>query len=179
MDENGLVQARALNAETIPVIALTTLMLRDLARGETSVVVVIDTMSHRPLGLVNRAERWHFRHWTSPSLRIEYTPTSCFETFPFPHPTDAQRTAVADAAKALNGWRHAWLNPKDDGLGMTTAEKNKRTLTNLYNQRPAWLDNAHAVLDAAVFEAYGWPTDITDQELLARLLALNLEREPA
>jgi hypothetical protein len=65
---------------------------------------------------------------------------------------------------------------------MTTAEKNKRTLTNLYNQRPAWLENAHAILDAAVFESYGWPespAQFSDQEILGRLLALNLEREPA
>ncbi len=33
----------------------------------------------------------------------------------------------------------------------------KRTLTNLYNERPAWLANAHAKLDAAVAAAYGWP----------------------
>jgi hypothetical protein len=62
------------------------------------------------------------------------------------------------------------------------AEMNKRTLPNLYNQRPAWLDNAHAVLDVAVFASYGWsesPTQLSDQEILGRLLALNLEREPA
>ena len=52
----------------------------------------------------------------------------------------------------------------------------KRTLTNLYNQRPTWLDNAHKKLDAAVFAAYGWPVDLSDDEILARLLALNLER---
>jgi len=52
----------------------------------------------------------------------------------------------------------------------------KRTLTNLYNQRPAWLDLAHQKLDAAVFAAYGWPRTMTDDDLLARLLELNLER---
>ncbi len=52
----------------------------------------------------------------------------------------------------------------------------KRTLTNLYNQRPAWLDIAHRKLDRAVFAAYGWPTEISDDELLERLLRLNLER---
>ena len=52
----------------------------------------------------------------------------------------------------------------------------KRTLTNLYNQRPTWLDLAHKKLDAAVFDAYGWPHDISDEEILERLLALNLER---
>ena len=59
------------------------------------------------------------------------------------------------------------------------AELKKRTLTNLYNQRPAWLDNAHKALDSAVAAAYGW-TDYTpempDDEILRRLLSLNLER---
>ena len=58
-------------------------------------------------------------------------------------------------------------------------ELRKRTLTNLYNQRPTWLDNAHAQLDAAVADAYGWPADLPDAEILERLLALNLERAGA
>jgi hypothetical protein len=52
----------------------------------------------------------------------------------------------------------------------------KRTLTSLYNERPAWLDLAHRRLDEAVFAAYGWPADLTDEQILERLLALNLER---
>jgi hypothetical protein len=52
----------------------------------------------------------------------------------------------------------------------------RRTLTNLYNERPDWLDAAHQQLDDAVFDAYGWPHDLSDEEILARLLALNLER---
>ncbi|WP_287364466.1 hypothetical protein [Thauera sp.] len=59
------------------------------------------------------------------------------------------------------------------------AELKKRTLTNLYNQRPAWLDTAHKALDSAVAAAYGW-TDYTpempDDEILRRLLSLNLQR---
>ena len=51
-----------------------------------------------------------------------------------------------------------------------------RTLTKLYNVRPAWLDLAHRKLDAAVAAAYGWPADLTDDAILERLLALNLER---
>ena len=54
-----------------------------------------------------------------------------------------------------------------------------RTLTNLYNKRPDWLDQAHRRLDAAVLSAYGWPRDLGDDEILARLLALNLERAAA
>jgi len=56
------------------------------------------------------------------------------------------------------------------------AELKKRTLTNLYNARPTWLDNVHKRLDAAVFDAYGWPCDLEDEAILERLLALNLER---
>ena len=49
----------------------------------------------------------------------------------------------------------------------------KRTLTHHYNERPAWLVHAHAALDAAVATAYGWPADLTEQEILARLLERN------
>jgi hypothetical protein len=54
-----------------------------------------------------------------------------------------------------------------------------RTLTNLYNERPTWLANAHASLDAAVLAAYGWPAELADEQILASLLAFNLGREPA
>ncbi len=57
----------------------------------------------------------------------------------------------------------------------------KRTLTNLYNAKPAWLTHAHKTLDEAVAEAYGWGEDwraglLTDDEILARLFRLNQER---
>lgn len=61
------------------------------------------------------------------------------------------------------------------------ADLKKRTLTNLYNARPAWLDLAHQALDKAVAAAYGWAdytTEMPDDEILRRLLALNLERAP-
>jgi type II restriction/modification system DNA methylase subunit YeeA len=108
--------------------------------------------------------------------------------------------AIAAAARELVQLREAWLNPlpspppsnKGDSTGegagalpLSTAVSStggvgggpdKRTLTNLYNARPTWLDNAHRKLDEAVFAAYGWPADLSDADLLARLLALNLER---
>lgn len=59
------------------------------------------------------------------------------------------------------------------------ADVKKRTLTSLYNARPAWLDLAHKELDAAVAEAYGWTDyapEMPDEEILRRLLVLNLER---
>ena len=101
-----------------------------------------------------------------------YLISTCFETFPFPRPTAEQRETIAAAAAELNWLRENWLNP----TGLSGAELRRRTLTNLYNQRPIWLANAHAALDAAVAEAYGWPADLADGEILERLLALNLER---
>lgn len=53
----------------------------------------------------------------------------------------------------------------------------KLTLTNLYNKRPEWLRLAHEKLDRAVLDAYGWPHDISDDEILSRLLEENLKRE--
>ena len=197
---------------------------------------------------------------------FRYTPTTCFETFPFPFPNDlapphpppekteladetgwertietrfltireeqppyhfggapptltpaAHHAAIAAAAKELNDLRERWLNPPEwtvkeilkfpgstngpwkryldsktvdpkTGVGMVryprleardaacAAKLKKRTLTNLYNERPAWLDLAHKKLDAAVAAGYGWPADLSDEQILERLLALNHER---
>ena len=85
-------------------------------------------------------------------------------------------------------WARYVVNPDRNGIGTVryprreprdadcAAKLKKRTLTNLYNERPAWLDLAHKKLDAAVAAAYGWPPDLTDERILEKLLALNLER---
>jgi type II restriction/modification system DNA methylase subunit YeeA len=112
---------------------------------------------------------------------FRYTPTTCFETFPLPWPPgqepkdDLRVQAIAQAARELVEKRDRWLNPE----GATEKELKKRTLTNLYNARPTWLDLAHQKLDRAVLDAYGWPHDLDDEEILERLLALNLERAAA
>ena len=107
--------------------------------------------------------------------RPRYTPTTCFETFPFPRPTDEQREAIAVAARELDRLRDGWLNPP----GLDPAALAVRTLTNLYNERPTWLANAHDDLDRAVLAAYGWPADAGDDAILEQLLELNLSRQPA
>lgn len=136
-----------------------------------------------------------------------YNAESCFETFPFPegltpnipaaeYENDPRAQAIAAAARELNELRENWLNPADLVVRVpevvpgypdrilpkdeaAAAELKKRTLTNLYNQRPAWLANAHRKLDEAVAAAYGWPADLTDEEVLERLFALNQERAAA
>ena len=149
-------------------------------------------------------ELWSLRVGTSLEDRPRYTPTTTFETFPFPWPLDTpdealtseqrgHRDAVGAAARALDEARRRWLNPPEwvreepDVVPSLPrrllpvdedAEKalRKRTLTNLYNSRPAWLANLHARLDAAVFAAYGWPESIDDDAVLERLLELNFAR---
>lgn len=148
---------------------------------------------------------------------FRYTPTTCFESFPFPEASEDQRALIAEAAKRLDELRTNWLNPAEmvhtqtlefpgsvdgpwsryihdpDQRGIGTvrypvlAPRNsatakalaKRTLTNLYNTRPTWLDLAHRELDQAVFAAYGWEASMSDMAILEGLLALNLEREAA
>ncbi len=209
-------------------------------------------------------EAWSLAQGTQVREResgFRYTPTSCFETYPFPFPDDLaepmdnlearldaakfykhitlhdepaaygtansadagpesaedHREAIATAAKELNALRERWLNPPEwtvekilqfpgstggpwqryldpktvdakTGLGTVkyprleprdaecAAKLKDRTLTKLYNERPAWLDLAHKKLDAAVAAAYGWPPDLTEEVILEKLLALNLAR---
>ncbi|MHA7773330.1 class I SAM-dependent DNA methyltransferase [Roseibium sp. M-1] len=146
-------------------------------------------------------ELWSLRMGTSLEDRPRYTPTTTFETFPFPdgltpdlpavrYASDPRAIAIAKAAQKLNVLRENWLNPSDlvrrepevvSGyperilpVNDAAAEKlKKRTLTNLYNDCPTWLEHAHRELDAAVAAAYGWPADLSDDEVLERLFALN------
>jgi type II restriction/modification system DNA methylase subunit YeeA len=117
-------------------------------------------------------ELWALRMGTSLEDRPRYTLKTCFETFPFPEPDEEQRAEISAAAKRLDELRRNWLNPE----GVAEAELKKRTLTNLYDARPTWLQNAHEKLDRAVFAAYEWSSDLSDEEILKNLLALNLER---
>jgi type II restriction/modification system DNA methylase subunit YeeA len=149
-------------------------------------------------------EAWSLRLGTSLEDRPRYTPTTTFETFPFPegltpnipaaaYAADPHAICIAGAAKKLNDLRRNWLNPADlvriepevvpgypDRILPKDADAAKklkaRTLTNLYNQRPQWLADAHEALDRAVAAAYGWPEDISTEEALEKLLALNLAR---
>ena len=130
-----------------------------------------------------------------------YTPSTTFETFPFPaglapsvpaadYEGDPRAAAITEASHRLVDLRDHWLNrpewvewvdepvpgypPRPVPRDEEAAKAlKKRTLTNLYNARPQWLVNAHAALDAAVAAAYGWPADITDDDALRELLDLN------
>lgn len=151
-------------------------------------------------------EAWALRlgTWLGVGNDPRYTPSTTFETFPFPaeltqnrsaefYASNSHAVAIAAAARRLDELRSNWLNPTDlvrevpevSSVFPTrllpiddaaAAVLKTRTLTNLYNERPAWLANAHRDLDAAVAAAYGWHTDISDDDALAALLELNRVR---
>ena len=145
--------------------------------------------------------------WLGKGNDPRYSTTTTFDTFPFPiglapnipatnYASDSRAIAIADAARNLVTLRNRWLNPPEwvewvdePALGYpkqlvprntdaATALK-QRTLTKLYNARPAWLSHVHEALDAAVAQAYGWSIDISEDDALAALFTLNLERSKA
>lgn len=155
-----------LNGGTIP-----DCQIHTIARDDDYFFGVLHSRAH---------EIWSLRMGTFLGVGNDprYTPTTCFETFPLPWPPgeepgdDPRVEAISGAAGRLDELRRNWLDPE----GATDSDLKKRTLTNLYNARPMWLDNAHRNLDQAVFEAYGWPDAISDEDILKELLALNMER---
>jgi type II restriction/modification system DNA methylase subunit YeeA len=127
--------------------------------------------------------------WMGVGNDPSYSSSRTFETFPFPWPPgkepleDPRVQAIAQAARELVEQRERWLKadltPGPPLQGASRSPKRRgeqRTLTNLYNARPTWLDLAHKWLDDAVFAAYGWKSELSDEEILEKLLALNLER---
>jgi type II restriction/modification system DNA methylase subunit YeeA len=151
-------------------------------------------------------EVWSLRRgtWLGVGNDPRYTPTTTFESFPFPDGmsprtgpqaySNPHAGAIGEAARRLVELRERWLNPPEwtERVVEVVADLptrvvprsgyesrvRSRTLTKLYNERPGWLEDAHRDLDAAVARAYGW-SDYTpamsDDELLGRLLRMNLE----
>ncbi len=145
-------------------------------------------------------EAWSLRlgTWLGKGNDPRYTPTTTFETFPFPdglspdipaadYASDPRAVAIAEAARRLVELRNRWLNPPewvewvDEPVpgypkrpvardDAAAKELKAQTLTNLYNARPQWLADVHADLDAAVAAAYGWDAGISSDEALRNLL---------
>lgn len=115
-----------------------------------------------------------------------YSKSRCFDPFPFPDATEMQKEAIRKPAEALDALRKQVLDDHPE-----------LTLTKLYNIREAIragraldedeaairdkglvliLNEHHDAIDSAVAAAYGWPTDLADDDILARLVALNAQR---
>ena len=186
----------------MPVSVLPDQRLMVICREDDATFGVLQSIFH---------DKWSLKNcsWHGAGNDPVYNAGTVFETFPFPegltpnipaaqYDDDPRAQKIAVAAARLNELRQNWLNPPDliervpevvpgypDRLlpkdAAAEAILKKRTLTNLYNQRPAWLDHAHKALDQAVAEAYGWGDDwraglLTDDEILTRLFRLNQER---
>ena len=124
--------------------------------------------------LSTQRERWlHPPEWTETRV-LEFPGTAEGPWARFLDPQTIHRRS------GIGSVRYPRLEPRD---AKCAAKLKERTLTNLYNKRAkgeaAWLALAHERLDAAVAAAYGWPADLSDDEILARLLALNHERSAA
>jgi type II restriction/modification system DNA methylase subunit YeeA len=144
-----------------------------IARQDDYFIGVLESRIHHEWSIASSS-----RHGVGndPTYNIE----SCFDTFPFPWPPGTEPTeaespivrAIADAARSLLHLRNAWLNPP----GASEENLRSRTLTKLYNERPAWIENAHQTLDRAVFAAYGLKYPLSRDEIIRHLLELNRER---
>ncbi|CAK7045875.1 MAG: hypothetical protein DELT_00819 [Desulfovibrio sp.] len=115
-----------------------------------------------------------------------YNNSVCFAPFPFPAATPEQQTRIRDLGEKLDAHRKArqTLYPDLTMTGMYNVLEALRQGRELTAKGKAVhehglvtvLRELHDELDAAVAEAYGWPTDLPDEEILARLVALNAER---
>ena len=172
-------------------------------------LIVITREDDTTLGILHSRfhAAWSLGLGTSLEDRPRYTPTTTFETFPFPedlspnvpaadYAADPRAVAIAEATRRLVQLRDRWLNPPEwvewteepvpnypqrpvvrDAAA--SAQLKRRTLTNLYNSRPKWLLDAHTALDAAVGAAYGWPAAMSVEDAMIELMALNQTRNVA
>lgn len=180
----------------LPTTALADTRVYAVARDDDTTFGILHSRIHEVWSLATCS-------WHGVGNDPTYNAASCFETFPFPTGLTLDTAAadyageplamrIAEASRALVQARDRWLNPVEwtervpevvpgypDRIVATSgheADLKARTLTNLYNARPAWLDNLHADLDTSVAAAYGWEWPLADDEILRRLFELNQAR---
>jgi hypothetical protein len=118
--------------------------------------------------------------------RPRYTKSSCFDPFPFPACAERNKGRIRALAEELDAHRkqqqaahpdltitgmYNVLEKLRSGEALTAKDKviHEQGLVSV-------LKKLHDDLDAAVFDAYGWPQDLSDEQILERLVALNAER---
>jgi hypothetical protein len=123
--------------------------------------------------------------------RPVYVNLTCFDPFPFPDTSDAAlKDRISNAAEKLDALRKEVLNRHSDltltklynvldalrvaeKAGTVLSDKDRDVAT---RGRVSLIGQYHDTIDAAVAEAYGWATDLSDEEILERLVALNKQR---
>lgn len=117
---------------------------------------------------------------------LRYDKTRCFDSFPFPDATNEQQARIRSLAEKLDAHRktrqeqhpsltlgemYGVLEKIQKGERLTADENQISHLGDLPT-----LQKLHSDLDAAVLEAYGWPTNLKTSEIISRLFALNQDR---
>ena len=150
-----------------------------IATDDAAILAVLSSRIHQTWAL---AAGGHLGVGNDPT----WTNTTCFLPFPFPSTTPAVAQRIRQLGESLDSHRKRQQAAHPDltitgmynvleklrrGEALNTAEKviHDRGLVSV-------LKKIHDDLDAAVFDAYGWPHDLTDEQILERLVKLNAER---
>jgi hypothetical protein len=138
------------------------------------------------------SSRWHVVWATSAGAWLgvgndsNYNHAQCFNPFPFPDPTEAQKARLRSLGEQLDAHRKAQqkAHPKLTLTAMYNVLEKLRAGERIEGKDRETYDQGligilrdlHDQIDAAVAEAYGWPADLTEDEILHRLVDLNRER---
>jgi hypothetical protein len=151
-------------------------------------LVVVATSDSYLLGVLSSSIHicWTLKSGGTLEDRPIYTKSRCFDSFPFPSPSDLLKDQIRTAAEELDAFRK-----------QRQKEYPSLTLTQMYNVLEKLRANAeldedderiknnglililkelHDKIDRLVFQAYGWPEALSDEQILERLVALNHER---
>ncbi len=183
--------------------------LRNAQRGLSRFIATVETSKHRmfsfldgdflpdqKLRLIASAEAWIFAVLSSRTHllwalssggtledRPVYNHSVCFDTFPFPDATEAQKARLREQLDAHRKARQA-AHPKLTLTAMynvleklRSGERIEGKDCEIYDQGLVGiLRDMHDQIDAAVADAYGWPADLSEDEILHRLVDLNKQR---
>lgn len=115
-----------------------------------------------------------------------YNKTRCFDPFPFPVATEPQQARIRKLGEQLDSHRKRQqaAHPELTITGMYNVLEKLRNGEALNEKERiiheqglvSVLKQLHDELNAAVFDAYGWPHDLSDEQILEKLVALNAER---
>lgn len=163
----------------VPVETLPDAMVYAIATDDSAVLAFLTSRTHH-VWSVETASRMGVGN------DYRYTKSQTFDPFPFPDPPDALKAKLRALGEELDATRKR-----------VQAEHPDITLTGLYNVLEKVkagaeltppeegvktrglvlvIKDLHDQIDAAVAEAYGWPADLSDEQILERLVALNAER---
>jgi hypothetical protein len=124
--------------------------------------------------------------WLGVGNDSSYNHADCFNKFPFPDCTEEQKARIRELGEALDAHRkrqqaqHPTLTITEMYNVLEKLRRgeqlNERERTTHEQGLVSVLRQLHEDLDAAVFDAYGWPTTLSDEDILERLVRLNAER---